>query len=164
MVDPSNEQPDKPPKPPFPKNEKKIIGNKRPRLGGRQACIDEMQRIVESTRQRQQQRQEQSAAAAAADAAHDESPPTAAAEPSPSAEVYDEMLRDCRRKAGEATLDRLRKLCQRLSRPGGDGENGGGTGGSEGEGLMMSEEETVVVSYHAALLGKAEGAANIYGG
>lgn len=75
------------------------------------------------------------------------------------AEVYDEMLRDCRRKAGEVTLDRLRKLCQGLSRPNADGRGGG-----EDEGLMMSEEETVVVSYHAALLGKAEGAANIYGG
>lgn len=73
------------------------------------------------------------------------------------------MLQDCRRKAGEATLDRLRKLCQKLSRPNADGDSGGGMDG-EGEDLMMSEEETVIVSYHAALLGKAEGAANIYGG
>ncbi len=99
-----------------------------------------MHRIVESTRQRQQ----------AGKAADPNQPPA-------SAEVYDEMVQDCRRKAGEATLDRLRKLCQRLSRPDARGE------GSE-EGLMMSEEETVIVSYHAALLGKAESAANIYGG
>ena len=77
-----------------------------------------------------------------------------------SAAVYDEMLQDCRRKAGEATLDRLRKLCQRLGRPDAVGEGAG----AEVEGLAMDEEETVVVSYHAALLGKAEGAANIYGG
>eukprot|EP00752_Nemacystus_decipiens_P003041 g2819.t1 len=129
------------------------------RTGGMVACIDEMQRIVESTRQRAatiaENQPPQSAAAAAA----------AAAAPSPSAEVYDEMLQDCRRKAGEATLDRLRKLCQRLSRSSADGgDNGGGVDGEGGEGLMMSEEETVIVSYHAALLGKAEGAANIYGG
>lgn len=108
-----------------------------------------MQRIVESTRQ-------------GAAIAQDQPPPAA---PSPSAEVYDEMLQDCRRKAGEATLDRLRKLCQRLSRPNANGGDTGDNGvGGEGEGLMMSEEETVIVSYHAALLGKAEGAANIYGG
>ena len=121
-----------------------------------QACIDEMQRIVDNTRRRQ-------------NAATASTQPPAAAQspsPSPSAEVYDEMLQDCRRKAGEATLDRLRKLCQRLSRPNVDGDDGSGTGGmgDEGEGLMMREEETVIVSYHAALLGKAEGAANIYGG
>lgn len=124
-----------------------------------------MQRIVESTRQLQQQRQGATATATAAAAAA-----TAAPSPSAEAEVYDEMLQDCRRKAGEATLDRLRKLCQRPSRPNadrdvnGDGGGGGSGMGGEGEGLMMSEEETVIVSYHAALLGKAEGAANIYGG
>ncbi|CAN0144006.1 unnamed protein product, partial [Discosporangium mesarthrocarpum] len=31
-------------------------------------------------------------------------------------DVYEEMLRDCRRKAGEATLDCLRGLCQRQGR------------------------------------------------
>lgn len=113
-----------------------------------------MQRIVESTRQRE---------AAATAAAAPEQPPSAVA-------VYDEMLQDCRKKAGEATLDRLRKLCQKLSRPNADENGGGGAGegrggGGEAEGMMvMGEEETVVVSYHAALLGKAEGAANIYGG
>lgn len=71
--------------------------------------------------------------------------------------VYEEMLEDCRRKAGEATLDRLRKLCQKLARPGADEA---GTTGGDG----IGQEETVVVSFHAALLGRAEGAANIYGG
>lgn len=99
-----------------------------------------MQNIVESTRQRQQ-----------------EGNAAGPNQPAASAEVYDEMVQDCRRKAGEATLDRLRKLCQRLSRP--DARREGGE-----EGLAMSEEETVIVSYHAALLGKAESAANIYGG
>lgn len=109
-----------------------------------------MQRIVESTYNRQQEE------AAARGLSPQASSPTA----SPSAAIYDEMLQDCRRKAGEATLDRLRKLCQRLSRPAAAGRDGDG----EGEGAAMGEEETVIVSYHAALLGKAEGAANIYGG
>ena len=83
---------------------------------------------------------------------------TAPAAPAAMAAVYEEMLQDCRRKAGEATLERLRKLCQRLGRPGAAGEVD--ELGAEG----MAEEETVVVSYHAALLGRAESAANIYGG
>lgn len=70
--------------------------------------------------------------------------------------VYVEMLQDCRRKAGEATLERLRKLCQRRPQAADEVDELGGEG--------MAEEETVVVSYHAALLGKAESAANIYGG
>lgn len=74
--------------------------------------------------------------------------------------VYEEMLNDCRRKAGEATLDRLRRLCQRK------GSGGAGAGGMMGEldECGLGEEETIMVSYHAALLGRAEGAANIYGG
>lgn len=78
------------------------------------------------------------------------------------------MLQDCRRKAGEATLDRLRQLCQKLGRrgsgSGASGANGGGSGDTAGEEGIMEEEEMVMVSYHAALLGKAESAANIYGG
>lgn len=69
--------------------------------------------------------------------------------------IYVEMLQDCRRKAAEATLERLRKLCQRRPRAADEVDE-------FGEG--MAEEETVIVSYHAALLGKAESAANIYGG
>lgn len=64
------------------------------------------------------------------------------------------MLQDCRRKAGEATLDHLRRLCQR---------RGGGVKGDEAM-EVMGEEEALIVSYHAALLGRAEAAANIYGG
>lgn len=89
------------------------------------------------------------------------------------AAIYEEMLLDCRRKAGEATLDRLRKLCQKRARPTAGIGNGIGTadGGTasmnatteQGE-AGIDEDETVIVSYHAALLGRAEGAANIYGG
>lgn len=80
---------------------------------------------------------------------------TADAAAAAAAAVYEEMLQDCRRKAGDATLDRLRKVCQKLGRPeAADAEGEEGTG----------EEETVMLSYHAALLGRAEGAANIYGG
>lgn len=74
--------------------------------------------------------------------------------PDPQTAIYEEMLLDCRKKAAEATLDRLRQLCQR--------------GGSKVEGdetaAMMGEEEPVIVGYHAALLGRSEDAANIYGG
>lgn len=122
-----------------------------------QACVDEMQRIVDSTRQRQQQLDPVKPPSPAAPPA---SPPSST---SPSAAVYDEMLQDCRRKAGEVTLDRLRKLCQKLSRPNANRDDDGGRMGGEG-GTALGEEETVVVSYHAALLGKAEGATNIYGG
>ncbi|CAM9503182.1 unnamed protein product, partial [Scytosiphon promiscuus] len=116
------------------------------KTGGMVACVDEMQRIVESTHHRQ--------------GATGFSPQESSSPASPPAAVYDEMLQDCRRKAGEATLDRLRKLCQTLSRPTGDRDDDD----AAGEGAAMGEEETVIVSYHAALLGKAEGAANIYGG
>lgn len=108
-----------------------------------------MERAVESmTQHHDRQQQAQSASAEAG-----------------KAEVYREMLQDCRRKAGEATLDRLRKLCQLLARPNEDVALGGDTSGDGLDGVKaMREEETVVASYHAALLGKAEGAANIYGG
>lgn len=104
-----------------------------------------MQRIVESTYHQQEA------------AGLSQQGPSSSSD-TPSAAIYDEMLQDCRKKAGEATLDRLRKLCQRLSRPHADRHGG------DGESEAMGEEETVIVSYHAALLGKAEGAANIYGG
>ncbi|CAM9593874.1 unnamed protein product [Ectocarpus sp. 4 AP-2014] len=128
------------------------------KTGGMVACVDEMQRIVDSTRQRQQQLDPVKPPSAAAPP--QASPPSST---SPSAAVYDEMLQDCRRKAGEVTLDRLRKLCQKLSRPNANRDDDGGHMGGDG-GTALGEEETVVVSYHAALLGKAEGAANIYGG
>lgn len=105
-----------------------------------------MQGIVESTQQ-----EEQTSAAAAA----------------PTAAVYAEMLQDCRRKGGEATLDRLRKLCQRLARAGGN--EGAGTGeaaivAAAAADRDISEQEAVIVCYHAELLGRADSAANIYGG
>ncbi|CAN0150194.1 unnamed protein product, partial [Ectocarpus sp. 12 AP-2014] len=128
------------------------------KTGGMVACVDEMQRIVDSTRQREQQLNPVKPPSAAAPP--QASPPSST---SPSAAVYDEMLQDCRRKAGEVTLDRLRKLCQKLSRPNANRDDDGGRMGGDG-GTALGEEETVVVSYHAALLGKAEGAANIYGG
>lgn len=75
--------------------------------------------------------------------------------------VYEEMLNDCRRKAGDATLERLRRLCQKK---GGGYGTGGGGGMDEVDEGGLGDEETVIVSYHAALLGRADGAANIYGG
>lgn len=71
----------------------------------------------------------------------------------PKIAIYTEMLHDCRRKAGEAVLARLRQLCQK----------GGGDADGEDVMMMMMGEE-VIVSYHAALLGRAEDAANILGG
>ena len=114
---------------------------------GAQACVDAMQSIVESTQQ--EERTAPAAAAAAAAAA--------------TAAVYAEMLQDCRRKAGEATLDRLRKLCQRLARAGADGTSGIGDAVAAAD-RDIAEQEAVIVCYHAELLGRAESAANIYGG
>ncbi|CAM9571419.1 unnamed protein product, partial [Choristocarpus tenellus] len=68
-------------------------------------------------------------------------------------DVYSEMLQDCRKKAGDVTLDCLRQLCQRRGRA--DVGEDIGKGG---------DEEVVAVCYHAVLLGKAESGANIYGG
>lgn len=108
-----------------------------------------MQSIVESAQQ------EEHLAPAAAAAA------TAAA----TAAVYAEMVQDCRRKAGEATLDRLRKLCQRLARAGADGTAGvGDAAAAAAADRDIAEQEAVIVCYHAELLGRAESAANIYGG
>lgn len=81
------------------------------------------------------------------------------ASPSPNSSVYEEMLNDCRRKAGEATLHHLRRLCQRK----GSSVSSSGKGGELDED-GLGDEETIIVSYHAALLGRADGAANIYGG
>lgn len=102
-----------------------------------QACIDEMQEIAHSVRQKQEHAGDRLSAAAAAD----------------KAAVFQEMLDDCRRKAGDATLDRLRRLCHKH-----------GSAATEQADDSTEEGETVLVSYHASLLGRAEGAANIYGG
>lgn len=118
-----------------------------------QACVDEMQAIVDSTRrQRVESRLTNEATTGDDDATANNSAHTS---------VYEEMLNDCRKKAGEATLDRLRQLCQRKGSAGAAGA--GGMEGDLDEG-GLGEEETVMVSYHAVLLGRAEGAANIYGG
>lgn len=99
-----------------------------------------MQDIVDSARQRRGET--------------DSTAPSDATSQDPKTAIYEEMLLDCRKKAAEATLDRLRQLCQR----------GGANVDGDEAAAMMGEEEPVIVGYHAALLGRSEDAANIYGG